>query len=136
MAHLQAHIPQHIKHIFDDLFAAPGEFPGMEQQQINLRIWRKFGTAVAADRNEGQPLAARGVGLGKQALRRMVMEDAKNFVDQEGVSGHQRAAARPVLEPLLEDAPARRQIALAQFERFGALAAAAVNALAIEEDMA
>ena len=53
MTHYQAHIPQHIKYILDDLLAARGEFPRMEKQQINIRIWRKFGAAVAANRDKG-----------------------------------------------------------------------------------
>ena len=55
----------------------------------------------------------------------MVMNRAQDFVDQEGVAGHQGAAARAGIEAGFELGPTAREKILTQRKRFAARAALA-----------
>ena len=40
LADLEAQVPQHIKHIFDDLFVARRELPRVKEQQVDIGMGR------------------------------------------------------------------------------------------------
>ena len=46
-----------IEHLLDHLLAARGQLVGQQEQQIDVGLRRQFAAAVAADGDDGEPLA-------------------------------------------------------------------------------
>ena len=62
MPDLQAQVPQHIKNMLDDLFAAAGLFVGQDKQKIDIRFRRQFTATVAAKSNDTDLIAGGRIG--------------------------------------------------------------------------
>ena len=62
VADLQAEIPQHVEHVLDHLLAMGRPLVGQQEQQVDVGTGRQLAAAIAADRDQGQLLAAGRVG--------------------------------------------------------------------------
>ena len=82
----------------DDLFAARRHLVGVQEQQIDIRIGRHLAAPVAADGNQAQPVGRRGIGFDIYLLRRELMRDGDDLIDQEGRRRGRRQAVRSGVE--------------------------------------
>ena len=58
---LQAEVPQHVEHVFDDLLARRRLLVGQHEQKIDVGARRQRAAAVAADRDDHHPFGRRRV---------------------------------------------------------------------------
>src|SRR5687767_5998938 len=83
MADLEAEVPQVIEQRLDHLLAPRRGLAGRDEGDVDVRMRRHLAAAVAADRNERQPLTLRAVGDRVEIGDDMVVEYADQLVDQE-----------------------------------------------------
>ncbi len=62
LADLEPEIPQQIEQQLDDLLGVRRLLVGQQKQQVDVGIGRQLAAAIAADRDQGQPLARGRVG--------------------------------------------------------------------------
>ena len=85
MTDLQPQVPQVVERGLDHLFA-PRRAAGRGQEgDIDVRMRRHLRAAVAADREDREPLALRAVRRGIDVAGDMVVDQPHELVDQEGV---------------------------------------------------
>ncbi len=83
MADLQAEVPQHVKHVLDDLLTMGRLLPREQEQKVDIRKRRQLAAPVAADRDHRHAVARRRVG-GRIRLSGPVVHDPDDLVEQKG----------------------------------------------------
>ena len=83
MPDLEAQIPQQVEDEFDHLFAARRALVGQQEQEIDVRLRRQLGAAIAAHRHQRQALGRGRIGDGIDVPVGIVMDQPHDLVDQE-----------------------------------------------------
>jgi hypothetical protein len=97
MPDLQLHVPKRIEHRFDDLLAPAGDLPRRQEADVDVRMRRHLAAAIAADRDQGQPLGGAGIMVGVQPLDGEVPEQSQQLIDQERPRRRHLVPARGML---------------------------------------
>jgi hypothetical protein len=85
LAQLQAKIPERVEHRFDHALGPRRLLAGGKEADVDVRMWRHLGTAIATDRDQREALAGRRVEQGVKPLRREIEQDAEQRIDQIGL---------------------------------------------------
>ena len=102
MADLQPEVPERVEHRFDDLLAPAGLLAGHDEADVDVGMRRHLAAAIAADREQQQPLAGGRVGArvepldgeGEQRLQHRVGQVGAGVGRLQPARGMDREAAR------------------------------------------
>ena len=111
---LQAHIPEHVEHVLDQLLHMGRVLVGNQEQQIDVGKGRQLAAAIAADRQHRQPFRRCGIVQGIDPHRRQLMQGADQLIHQQAQALGRGAAVMVGLEAAAHFRPAIGQRLLEQ----------------------
>ena len=120
VSHLEAEVPQKIQQVLDDLFAPRGQFVGMQEQEIDVRVGRHLAAPVAANRDHAQAFSRRRIGHPIDMPGGMVVKRAHDLIDQERSRPRNVAARGAGFEPPADLIAASREDLAHDIEDTGA----------------
>ena len=82
LADLEAQVPQLVEQELDHLLAVRRALVGVEEQEVDVGVGRQLAAAVAADRDDREPLAGGRVGEREDVPHRVVEQRADQGIDQ------------------------------------------------------
>ncbi len=94
MADLQPQVPQGIEHRLDHLLCPSGGLPRRDEGDVDIAVRRHLPAAIAAHRHQGDALAGAAIAGRVKMMRRRVVKQAEDLVDEEGEGGHRLAPTR------------------------------------------
>ena len=98
---LQPQVPEEVENILNDLLAMGRLLPGEQKQQIDIREWCEFTTAISAHGHDRHPVRRCRVGRGI-FTQRGVVNNPQHLIKQEGEFALRRIAVNlHGLEPCL-----------------------------------
>ncbi|ODT27781.1 MAG: hypothetical protein ABS54_05835 [Hyphomicrobium sp. SCN 65-11] len=110
---LQAQIPEDVENVFDDALAPGSLLVGQQEQEIYVGARRQHGAAIAAGRDDGEPLRIRGI-VAAIDVRACVVEDERDELIHERGQALGTAATLAVVQELRAGALACAHHELAQ----------------------